>query len=91
MKVRRAEIVDAYVEDGRAAIFVEDVVLTLSELATSAWLAIGDAWTSVADVTRALTAEYGAPPPPADPRAATEGVLRDLASRGVVELEDNDG
>jgi hypothetical protein len=91
VRVRRAEIVDAYVEDDRAAIFVGDMVLTLSELATSAWLAIGEDWTSAVEVTSALTAEYGAPPPPSDPQAATEGVLRDLADRGVVQLEDDGG
>jgi hypothetical protein len=91
VRVRRAEVVDVYVEDERAAIFVEDMVLALSELATSAWFAIGDDWTSAAEVTTALTAEYGAPPAPADPQASTEAVLRDLAARGVIELEDADG
>jgi hypothetical protein len=91
VRVRRTETVDVYVEDGRAAIFVDDMVLALSELATSAWFAIGDDWATAAEVTSALTAEYGAPPEPADPRSATEAVLRDLAARGVVELEDHDG
>jgi hypothetical protein len=91
VRVRRAEVVDVYVEDERAAIFVGDMVLALSELATSAWFAVGDDWTSAAEITRVLTAEYGEPPPPADPQTSTEAVLRDLAARGVVELEDHDG
>ena len=53
MRVRRIEVVDAYVEDGRAAVYsTRGMVILLSELATTAWAVLADdRWTSAADVT----------------------------------------
>jgi hypothetical protein len=88
MRVRRVEVVDVYVEDGRAAIYsVRGMVVLLSELATTAWSVIGEGgWVSSADVTAALVAEYG---DPGDADRLTEDALRSLAEMSLVELEDS--
>ncbi len=89
MQVRRVEVVDAYVEDGRAAIYsIRGMVVLLSELATTAWTVIGeDRWVTSHDVTVALVAAFG---DPGDGEASrlTEDALRQLADLSLVELDD---
>lgn len=87
MRARRQEIVDEYVEDGRAAVYTTGgMVLLLSELATSAWTVIGDEWVAATDVARALVQEFGEP---AEGRTEelTEESLRSLAEMGLIQLE----
>ena len=90
MRVRRVEVVDAYVEDGRAAVYsIRGMVILLSELATTAWSVIGeDTWTTSAEVTDALVAAYG---DPGDGEAGqlTEDALRSLAEMSLVEIEES--
>lgn len=89
MRVRRIEVVDAYVEDGRAAVYsTRGMVILLSELATTAWAVLADdRWTSAADVTAALVAEHG-DPGDGDATQLTEGALRSLAEMSLVEIDD---
>ena len=86
-RARRLPIVDAYVEDGRAAVYAGNgEVVALSELATWAWSALTDDWTPMADLAAGLIAEFGEPPG-MDPLAATDATLRTLAEHGLVELD----
>jgi hypothetical protein len=88
MRVRRREIVDEYVEDGRAAVYSHDgMVLLLSELATSVWEALGDDWVSSTHLAEVLVREYG---DPGDGQAdqLTKEALRSLAEMSLVELDD---
>jgi hypothetical protein len=87
MRARRREVVDEYVEDGRAAVYsTEGMVLLLSELATAAWGALGSAWVEVDHVADALVDTFGAPPD-GDPTALTAQALTSLADLGLVDLE----
>jgi hypothetical protein len=87
MRVRRLDVVDEYIEDGRAAIYTTDsMVVLLSGLATSAWQVLGPDWTPVSDVTEVLVREHG---DPGDGRAhdLTTEALRSLAELSLVELD----
>ncbi len=87
-RARRLPVVDAYVEDGRAAVYAENGdVVALSELATWAWQALRAEWTPVTDLSGGLVAEFG-DPEGIDPVAATRATLRTLADHGLVELDD---
>lgn len=67
MRARRLEIVDEYVEDGRAAVYTTaGMVVLLSELATSAWGLLGDDWVASAQLAERLVDEFGAPGDPED-------------------------
>jgi hypothetical protein len=88
MRVRRVEVVDAYVEDGRAAVYsTRGIVMLLSELATTAWSVIGDDWVTAEDVSAALVREFGAPEG-GDAGPLTEDALRSLAEMVLIEIED---
>jgi len=88
MRVRRVEVVDAYVEDGRAAVYsTRGMVMLLSELATTAWSVIGDDWVTAGEVSAALVREFGAPDG-GDAAGLTEDALRSLAEMALVEIED---
>jgi hypothetical protein len=91
MRARRVEVVDAYVEDGRAAVYsTRGMVILLSELATTAWSVLGDeGWTSAADVAEKLVAIHGHP---GEGEAArlTEDALRSLAEMSLVEVDDSE-
>lgn len=91
MQVRRVEVVDAYVEDGRAAVYSNrGMVVLLSELATTAWSVIGeDRWTDASEVTEALVATYG-DPDGGDAASLTEDALRSLAEMSLVEIEESE-
>ncbi len=86
MRVRRREVVDVYAEDGRAAVYAEDgVVVLLSELAATAWEALGADWVGSGDVAAALVREFG-DPGEGDAEALTQAALRSLAELNLVEL-----
>jgi len=88
MRVRRLEVVDEYVEDGRAAVYTtRGMVLLLSELATAAWGALGDEWVPSTEVAEALVLEFG-DPAEGDAERLTEEALRSLAEMALVELDE---
>ena len=87
-RARRLPIVDAYVEDGRAAVYAGNgEVIALSELATWAWSTLPEDWTPVADLAAGLVAEFGEPEG-IDPLVATRATLRTLADHGLAEVDD---
>ena len=86
-RARRLPIVDEYVEDGRAAVYAGNGdVVALSELATGAWAALTEDWTSMTELSAVLVAEFGEPEG-IDAVAATEATLRALADHGLAELD----
>lgn len=87
MRARRLEIVDEYVEDGRAAVYTtQGMVVLLSELATAAWVMIGDGWVPATEVAASLVSEFGEPAE-GETHDLTEESLRSLAEMGLIELE----
>jgi hypothetical protein len=84
------EVVDSYLEDGRAAVYsMRGMVVLLSELATTAWSVIGEErWVTSEDVTAALIAEFGEPEGGGAGRL-TDEALRSLADMALVELDDS--
>jgi hypothetical protein len=91
MRARRRTIVDEYAEEGRVAVYTEaDMVVLLSELASVAWSVLDDGWTSAETVAAELVAVFGAPESESGALGMTESVLRTLAERGIVELDDGD-
>jgi hypothetical protein len=95
MRARRLEIVDEYVEDGRAAVYTTaGMVVLLSALATTAWGLIGEEWVTSAQLAERLVHEFGDPGDPGDrdDKAAerlTEDALRSLAEMSLVELDED--
>jgi hypothetical protein len=88
-RARRLPFVDSYVEGGRAAVYADNgEVVALSELASSAWSALPEEWTPVAELAAALVAEFGEPEG-IDPLVATDATLRTLADHGLAELDDD--
>lgn len=90
MLVRRREVVDEYVEDGRVAVYTTDgMVVLLSELASMAWSLLGEEWTAADQVSELLVNRFGSPA--AGGAAAlemTEDALRTLAERHLVEVDE---
>jgi len=95
MRARRLEIVDEYVEDGRAAVYTSaGMVVLLSALATTAWGLLGEDWVTSSQLAERLVHEFGDPGDSGDPedRAAerlTEEALRSLAEMSLVELDED--
>ena len=86
-RARRLEIVDEYVEDGRAAVYTtQGMVLLLSELATAAWVMIGDDWVPTTEIAGALVDAFGEPTQ-GSTDDLTEESLRSLAEMGLIQLE----
>lgn len=85
MNVRRGDLRDVYAENGRAAVFVGDQVIVLSEIA-SAILDIvpGDGAVSLDEITRAVVAEFGAPDAPLDAQDLTRRHVLDLVAHHVL-------
>jgi hypothetical protein len=87
MRVRRLEILDEYVEDGRAAVYTnKGMVVLLSELATAAWNMLDQAWMPASEVSEVLIREFG-DPGEGEADRLTENALRSLAELSLVELE----
>jgi hypothetical protein len=87
MRARRLDVVDEYLEDGRAAIYTsEGMVVLLSGLATSAWQVLGTEWTPVSDVAEVLVREFG-DPGDGEAHDLTTEALRSLAEMSLVELD----
>lgn len=76
---RRAPVLDEWDEDGRRALFVNDQVIVVSELA----VAILDRLPADADeIGEHLVSEFGAPP--GDVRVLVAGFLQELANSMVI-------
>jgi hypothetical protein len=88
MKVRRLPLVDEYVEDGEAAVFVNGRVVVLSPLATHLLGLVADDWTDLAPLSEFLVAAFGAPPAGRSATHTTAEALRTLAAEGLVEIAD---
>jgi hypothetical protein len=86
VRVRRLPVVDEYVEDGVAAVFVDGKVLVLSELATALLHRIEKGGTDAEILADALVEAFG-PPGDGDGLAATLAAVKELAEYGVVEIE----
>ena len=90
MRARRLEIVDEYVEDGRAAVYsTQGMVLLLSELATTAWGALGENWMPSTEIAAVLIGEFG-DPGDGEGLRLTEDALRSLAEMALVELDESE-
>jgi hypothetical protein len=88
MRARRHEIVDEYVEDGRAAVYSDHgVVVLLSELATKAWELLGAEWVATEQVTAQLVREFG-DPGEGGAEQLTRDALRSLAELRLVDLDE---
>jgi hypothetical protein len=86
MRVRRRPFVDEYVEDGEAAVLIDDRIVVLSPLATAIVTAVGGDWVEVQDLVTDLGRVFGPPPGGTTVVDATEGAVRELADEGVVEI-----
>lgn len=88
MRARRLDVVDEYIEDGRAAVYSSrGMVLLLSELATTAWEVLGHEWLPSEVVAATLVKEFG-DPGEGDAGRLTEEALRSLAELELVELDE---
>ena len=88
MRARRREVVDEYVEDGRAAVYSDDgVVVLLSELATKAWELLGAEWVATEEVTAQLVREFG-DPGEGGAEQLTQDALRSLSELRLVDLDE---
>jgi hypothetical protein len=88
MRARRKDVVDEYVEGGRAAVYTgQGMVVLLSELATSAWGALEHDWVSSSAIAEHLVQEFG-DPGDGEAERLTEEALRSLAEMALVELDE---
>ena len=88
MRARRLDVVDEYIEDGRAAVYSSrGLVLLLSELATTAWEVLGDEWLPSEFLAATLVGEFG-DPGEGEAGRLTEEALRTLAELELVELDE---
>lgn len=88
MRARRQQVVDEYLEDGRAAVYTTaGMVVLLSELATAAWDALGDDWVPATEIVEVLVRQFGQP---GDGEAdiLTQEALRSLADLSLIELDE---
>jgi hypothetical protein len=88
VKARRVPVVDEYVEDGEAAVFVDGRVVVLSPLATHLLGLVADDWTDLTTVSQGLEAAFGVPPTGSAAEATTEA-LQALEAEGVLEIENS--
>ena len=88
MRARRVPVVDEYVEDGEAAVFVDGRVVVLSALATHLLGLVADDWTDLKTVSQGLEAAFGVPPTGSAAEATAEA-LQALEAEGVVEIENS--
>ena len=88
MRARRRPLIDEYVQDGEAAVFVDGSVVVLSPLATHLLSLLDDGWSDVELLAAGLVEAFG--PPPDDPKGidATAEALRALGRISAVELAD---
>ncbi|WP_457207771.1 hypothetical protein [Nocardioides sp. P5_C9_2] len=88
MRVRRGDLVDVFVADGRAAVFVAGQVVVLSEMATvilEATPTVGS--TTLEQLTATVVAEFGPPEPPDQARGLILDHVEDLTSHAILEWD----
>ncbi|KRF35043.1 hypothetical protein [Nocardioides sp. Soil805] len=86
MRVRRGELLDALVADGRAAVFVRGQVVVLSEMATvilTATPVTGS--TTLEQLTATVVDEFGPPAPPLDALELTRAQVVELVEHHVLD------
>ncbi|WP_107766533.1 nucleotidyltransferase family protein [Nocardioides terrigena] len=89
MRVRRGDVRDAVYEDGRAAVYVDDQVIVLSEMATVILDTVQDNGTArLDDITQVVLDEFGPPPRPGDAAEMTRNQVLDLIAHGVLVDDD---
>ena len=88
MRVRRLPVVDEYVEDGEAAVFVDGNVVVLSPLATYLLGLVAYDWTELMALAEALVDAFGDPPTGQSAAEATSNALRTMEAQGIVAIAD---
>ena len=87
VKIRRLPVLDEYVEDGLSAVFVDNQVVALSELATMVLALVGDAGMTRGDLETLLVAEVGEPDD-GTVGEALEPILAALVDQSLIALDD---
>ena len=86
MRVRRLPVIDEYVEEGEAVVFVDGRVVALSPLATTALSTVGTQWTDSRAVAAVLLAAFGPPPEDRNVMEVTHETLESLSQLGLVAI-----
>jgi hypothetical protein len=85
VRVRRTPVVDELVLDGELVVLVDDTVLVLSEVASTALQRLSTTvWTSLTDLTGHLDEAVGLP---ANGPAAVSALVSALSEAGLVSIE----
>jgi hypothetical protein len=79
-------VLDEYVEDGVAAVFVDQQVVVVSELATELLHLIPEGGAELEALADGLVETFGPPPAGGDGLAATRNVVKELAEQGLVDV-----
>lgn len=88
MRVRRTNLADLSIVDGRATVRLGQAVLALSGPATVILQSTSvDETRTIEDLTSALIAEFGEPEPPYNATDLLMGHLYDLSAHGLVQLQ----
>lgn len=85
MRVQRADMRDVHVHDGRASVTRDGQVVVLSEVATAVLEAVpSGSVASLEQITAAVAAAVGKPPPPLHLFDVIRCIVRDLVANGVL-------
>lgn len=85
MNVGRGDLRDVYIEADRAAVFVEDQVMVLSEIATTILTSVPVSGTvALGAITQAVVERFGAPESPLSAQDLTRQHVLDLVAHGVL-------
>ncbi|CAN5339367.1 MAG: hypothetical protein ACSLEW_14640 [Nocardioides sp.] len=80
----RGALQDVLVHNHLAAVFVDDQVVVLSELASAVLLAVPeDGWVAIGSVVASLVAQFGEPPGE-DAATITQRLVGELLDHGIV-------
>lgn len=89
MRIRRGALRDVYVEDGRSAVFVNEQVIVLSEIATVILQATPpDRSITLEHLTNEVVAEVGPPAPPLDAGTLVTQQVHDLVAHSVLNTDE---
>lgn len=87
VRIRRLPVLDEYVEDGLSAVFVDNQVVALSELATMVLALVGEEGMTQGDLETLLVAEVGEPDG-GTVKEALEPILAALVDQSLIALDD---
>lgn len=88
MRVARGALRDVYIHDDRAAVFVNEQVIVLSEIATAILESVPEGnWSTLSRITSEVVAVVGTPEPPADADALIARHVHDLVAHGVLRAD----